>query len=299
MSSIRLASAQFPVSEPKNWNEYAEQVRHWVAAAAKEGAQLLLFPEYAAMSLAAIFDAETRIDLRKQVQAMQSKRSDYVALHRELAKEFGVYILAGSFPWQREDGQVVNRAWFCAPNGQSGRQDKQIMTRFERESWNVMRGDGLRVFRTALGTIAINICYDCEFPLIARAQCEAGAQLILVPSCTDTLAGYHRVRVGAQARALENQCVVLQSPLVGTAPWSAAIDVNIGSAALYGPPDYGFPDDGVIVQGSLNEPVWVYADIDLKQIARVREQGQVLNYQHWPEQTSRSINLPPVEIVEL
>ncbi|PTU31105.1 carbon-nitrogen hydrolase family protein [Stenotrophobium rhamnosiphilum] len=299
MSSIRLASAQFPVSEPQNWNVYADQIRAWVADAAKNGAQLLLFPEYAAMSLAALFDTETRADLNKQVQAMQSLRDDYLALHVALAQQYGVYIVAGSFPWQCEDGRVVNRAWFCAPDGRSSYQDKQIMTRFERESWNVTSGDGLRIFRTKLGVIAINICYDCEFPLLARAQCEAGAQLLLVPSCTDTNAGYHRVRVGAQARALENQCVVLQSPLVGTAPWSAAVDINVGSAALYGPPDYGFPDDGVIAQGTMNQAQWIYADIDLDQIERVRQSGQVLNYEHWFEQNACGIAMPKVDIIDL
>lgn len=299
MSAIRIASAQFPVSEPKNWNEFADQVHAWVAGATSQGARLLLFPEYAAMSLAALFDQPTRADLDKQVTALQSLRDDYLSLHSSLAQEHGAYVVAGSFPWKLADGRVVNRAFICSPDGRNGWQDKQIMTRFERESWNVRSGEGLRVFRTELGMIAINICYDCEFPLLARAQCEAGAQLILVPSCTDTLAGYHRVRVGAQARALENQCVVVQSPLVGGAPWSAAVDINVGAGAVYGPPDYGFPDDGVIAQGSLNQPAWVYADVDLEGVAKVRQSGQVLNYRHWPEQNAGNIALPGVEIVNL
>ncbi len=299
MSAFRLASAQFPVSEPKDWDEYAGQIRTWVAEAANHGARLLLFPEYAAMSLAALFDQATRADLDRQVSALQSLREDYLSLHSTLAKKHGVYIVAGSFPWRLDDNRVVNRAFLCAPDGRSSWQDKQIMTRFERESWNVQGGDGLRVFHTGLGMLAINICYDCEFPLLARAQCEAGAQLLLVPSCTDTLAGYHRVRVGAQARALENQCVVVQSPLVGTAPWSAAVDVNVGTAAAYGPPDYGFPDDGVIAQGTLNQPGWVYAEVDLQEIKRVRESGQVLNYRHWPEQSTSPFNLPSVETIDL
>lgn len=297
MSRLRLAAAQFPVSEPARWQVYADQVASWVGDAARHGAQLLVFPEYAAMSLAAMFDDATRADLAAQVAALQTLREDYRALHVALAREHGVYLLAGSFPWRRDDGRVVNRAWLCAPDGRSSYQDKQIMTRFERESWNVTRGDGLRVFRTALGTLAINICYDCEFPLLARAQCQAGATLLLVPSCTDTLAGYHRVRVGAQARALENQCAVLQAPLVGTAPWSAAIDVNTGAAALYGPPDRGFPDDGVIAIGRLDAPQWLYADLEADAVARVRAEGQVLNHRHWSEQGDTP--LPPVEVADL
>jgi predicted amidohydrolase len=98
------------------------------------------------------------------------------------------------------------------------------------------------------------------------------------------LAGYHRVRVAARARALEGQCHVLVSPLVGEAPWSPAVDVNVGAAGFYGPPDRGFPDDGVIAQGRLNEPGWVYGEIDPAHTRRAREDGQVFNLRHWPEQ---------------
>ena len=284
MSAFRLAAAQFPVSEPRTWDEVETLLLRWVAEAAAEGARLLVFPEYAAMSLAALFDEGTRDDLNLQVIALQTLRERYVDLHRRLARTHGVYLLAGSFPWTQDDGRTVNRAWLCAPTGNADFQDKQIMTRFERESWQISGAPTLKVFDTALGRIAVNLCYDCEFPLLARAQAEAGAELILVPSCTDTPAGYHRVRVGCQARALENQCIVVQSPLVGEAPWSAAVDVNVGAAGVFGPPDRGFPEDGVLALGTMNRAQWLYADIDLAAVAAVRGNGQVFNHRHWPEQ---------------
>ncbi len=289
MSRFTLASAQFPVSEPRSWEEVAATLTRWVDDAAARQARLLLFPEYAAMSLAALFDHATRDDLQRQVSALQTLRDRYLQLHRDLAQRHGVYIVAGSFPWTLADGRTVNRAWFCSPDGRAEFQDKQLMTRFERESWNIEGEPGLKLFDTALGRIAINICYDCEFPLLARAQAEAGAQLLLVPSCTDTVAGYYRVRVGCQARALESQCIVVQSPLVGSAPWSAAVDINIGAAGVYGPPDRGFPDDGVLALGEMDQPQWLYAEVDLAAVAQVREQGQVFNFRHWPEQGAATL----------
>jgi predicted amidohydrolase len=88
--------------------------------------------------------------------------------------------------------------------------------------------------------------------MLARKQVEAGANLILVPSCTHTLAGYHRVKIGCQARALENQCYVVQSPIVGIASWSEAVDVSIVAAAIYTPVDREFPDNGILAIGELN-----------------------------------------------
>ena len=83
--------------------------------------------------------------------------------------------------------------------------------------------------------IGMNICYDSEFPLLARAMAEAGAELLLVPSCTERVSGYHRVRTGARARALENQIAAMVSPTVGDALWSPAVDRNTGAAGIYVP----------------------------------------------------------------
>jgi len=78
--------------------------------------------------------------------------------------------------------------------------------------------------------------------------------------------------------------VVVQAPLAGSADWSAAADVNRGAAGVFGPPDLGFPDDGVIAQGEMDRPCWVQARLDLDAIARVRAEGQVFNHRHWHEQ---------------
>jgi predicted amidohydrolase len=284
MNKFRVAAAQYPVSKPASWDEAAERISHWTAEAAAQGAALLLFPEYAAMSLAGMFAPATHGDLSAQLHELQTLGESYVQLHRDLARQHGVYLLAGSFPWQVEEQRFHNRAWLFGPDGSSGFQDKRVMTRFERECWSISAAQELKLFDTALGRIGIQICYDAEFPLPARAQAEAGAQLLLVPSCTDAAAGYNRVRVAAQARALENQCYVLLSPLVGEAPWSPAVDVNVGAAGVYGPPDLGFPSDGVVAQGQLNQPGWIYAELDLDKVAQVRREGHVLNFRHWPEQ---------------
>jgi len=110
--------------------------------------------------------------------------------------------------------------------------------------------------------------------------------LILVPSCTDTLAGYHRVKIGCQARALENQCYVVQSSIVGEAAWSEAVDVNTGAAAIYPPVDRGFPDNGILAIGELNATQWLIAEITPSACETVREQGQVFNYRDWPLQNA-------------
>lgn len=286
MSSYTIALAQYPIEALQSFAAYELKVAQWVQEAAEKNAKLLVFPEYGAMELVSLLPEKVQQDLQQSLHEMQQFLDPFIALHTKLAAQFGVYILASSFPVKRR-----NVAYFFAPNGQHSMQEKIIMTRFEREEWRIEAGKKLHVFDTALGKIGIAICYDSEFPLLVRALAEAGAGLILVPSCTDTLAGFHRVKIGAQARALENQCYVAQSPTVGEAKWSPATDINIGAAGLYGPPDVGFPDNGIIAEGVLNKPSWLFVEIHPKRVQTVRNRGVVRNFTHWAEQASHAVEV--------
>jgi predicted amidohydrolase len=284
MSKMKAAVAQYDIGFFSQWSEYESKLTQWVSQAAAQQAKLLVFPEYGSMELASLFGEAVYRDLDKQLHAMQEVYPEYEALHRQLARQFDVMILASTFPVKQSDNSFRNRANLYGVDGLIGFQDKLIMTRFENEQWQIHAGDEIKVLETDIGRIGINICYDSEFPLISHQQVEAGADIILVPSCTDTEAGFYRVRIGCQARALENQCYVLQSPTFGEARWSEAVDVNTGRASIYSPVDYGFPSNGIVAEGDHHEPQWVYADLDVSDIARVRKEGQVFNYRDWPLQ---------------
>ena len=281
---VTVAAAQYPVEFLGRWEKFEHKITTMVGEAVAEGAQLLLFPEYACMELASLFSPTIYRSLSGQLAAMQSLLTDFIALHSRLAQAYAVTIVAASFPVELPDGSYRNRAYVCTPDGAVDFQDKLIMTRFENESWEISPGDTIKVFPTPQGTIAISICYDSEFPLIARRQSELGAKLILAPSCTDTVAGYNRVRIGCQARALENQFYVVMAPVVGVVDWSEAIDINMGAASIFTPVDYGFPSDGILAQGEMNQPQWLIAELDLARIDEVRQNGQVVNYRDWGRQ---------------
>jgi predicted amidohydrolase len=280
----KIASAQYDIGFLENWPNFAAKTRQWVEEAAINQADILLFPEYACMELASLFPKEIYSSLFGQLEALQTLLADYLQLFTTLAVEHQLYIQAGTFPVKQPNGEYQNHAYFFHPDGKVDFQAKLTMTRFENEQWHISRGVDIKVFETRFGKVAINICYDSEFPHYARQQAERGASLILVPSCTDTQAGYYRVRIGCQARALENQCYVVQASLVGNAAWSEAVDVNCGAAAIYTPVDRGFPDNGILAIGEYNQPQWVYAELDLAAIDKVRREGQVFNYQDWPKQ---------------
>ena len=282
---MKIATAAYQMDWLDSWAQYEDKLASWVGDAAKEGADLLVFPEYGAMELATLDGADAARDLERSLHAVSDRMEEAAALHLKLAAEYGVHILGASAPVDAGFERPVNRAELYTPTGQRDHQDKQIMTMFERDPWDVTGGGPLKLFDTALGKIGVLICYDSEFPLLGRAL--ADADIILVPSCTEALAGYWRVRIGSMARALENQCVTAMASLVGQADWSESVDVTIGMGGIFGPPDTGFPSTGVLGEGTLGEPGWTYADVDLSTIADVRRAGVVRNRSHWGEQAPR------------
>lgn len=290
---MKIATAAYPLDFLSSWAQYEDKIAAWVSEAAEAGAALAVFPEYGAMELATLAGAEVAGDLEQSLFAVSDRLAEADALHQRLAADHDIHILAASGPAATAT-RPVNRARLFTPGGQVGVQDKQIMTRFERDVWRVAGGGPLQIFDTALGKIGILICYDSEFPLLGRALMEC--DVILVPSCTEALSGYWRVRIGAMARALENQCVSVMASLVGTAPWSDAVDVTTGTGGVFGPPDTGFPATGVLAAGTLDAPGWTYAEVDLPTIAHVRADGVVLGRAHWAEQIDRDAPAPIVSL---
>jgi predicted amidohydrolase len=280
--SLRVAACAYPIERLADFDAYAAKQAALVEVAVTRGARLLVFPEYASIELTSLLAPEQQGDLQRELAALQELLPAMLETYAGLARKHGVFILGPSFPERIEAERLVrNRVRLHAPSGEVGVTEKLQMTRFEREEWGVAPGVTQRVFDTEIGMLGVAICYDAEFPLIVRRQVEAGAEIVLVPSCTDTLAGYYRVALSCRARALENQCYVVQAPTVGGAAWSIAVDQNWGAAAVYGPVDRGFASDGVVSQGSLDTPGWVFGDLDLGALSRVREDGQVTNYNDW------------------
>ncbi|KIX17350.1 carbon-nitrogen hydrolase family protein [Paracoccus sp. 228] len=277
---MKIAAAAYPIDWFDSFDAYAAKLARWVSDA---DADLLVFPEYGAMELASLSGRAVAGDLEASLHAVAALDPQVRALHADLAARHGCHILGASGP-AFDGARPVNRAVLYGPDGVIGHQDKQIMTRFEREEWHVTGAPGLRIFDTTLGRIGILICYDSEFPLLGRVLAQAGAQLLLVPSCTDTVAGFNRVRIGAMARALESQCVVVQAPTVGPCDWMPALDENRGRAAIYGPPDGFWPETGIIAEGEMDAPGWVRATADLSRVDISRRDGAVLPFAHWPEQ---------------
>jgi predicted amidohydrolase len=285
---VKVAVAKYAVGAPDRFDAFAQRQSDLLGVAAAEGAAIAVLPEYLALELGAGFEPDVREDLHASLAALQRYHADWLGLFGGLARDTGMTIVAGSFLLDTGGGRYRNRAYVFAPDGGHDWQDKLQLTGFEHKAGVIEGGDALKVFEAGGLRFGISICYDAEFPLPVRAQCEAGARLILVPSCTDTAAGATRVRVGCLARALENRCFVAQAVTAGEAAWSPALDVNTGEAALYAPMDVGLPDDGVVAV-TQGEQAWAVAELDFDALEASRALAQVANDRDWPRQGAPGI----------
>jgi predicted amidohydrolase len=190
-------------------------------------------------------------------------------------------IVGGTTPTRDDANEdvIYNDCYLFGPSGATGVQGKLHMTRFENEEWNVSPRSHLNVFDSTCGRVAVAICYDVEFPLIARAAALAGAHILIVPSSTDNRQGFLRVRYCAHARAVENQMYVVHASTVGSLPMVPAVSLNYGQAAILSPSDFAFPRDGIVAEGLTNQEAMVIGELDMNIILDARTSGTVLPLQ--------------------
>jgi len=285
---MKVAVAKYPVGAPRDFTEFSDKQTQLLAEAARAGATVAVLPEYLSLELAATFDAAISAELIASLSAIQQYRQRWLDLYSQLAREHRLHLVAGSFLLAQGQDRYRNRSDWFTPEGAHDWQDKLQLTGFEKSTGVIQAGDALKVFEAQEVRAGLSVCYDVEFPIPVRAQCESGARLLLVPSCTDTEAGATRVRTGCLARALENRLFVAQSVTTGEAAWSPALDTNTGEAAIYAPMDVGLPADGIVVQTRADQ-VWAMAELDFEALEASRVRAQVANDRDWNGQLAPRI----------
>jgi predicted amidohydrolase len=272
---VRIAAVQYLLRPIASFDDFARQVEFFVHTARDYKANFILFPEFFTMQLLSyIHEPAPALAVRRLARLAPQ----YEALFMRLAQETGIYIIGGTHPVIQR-GKVFNAAHLFTPNGQVFRQKKVHLTPTESGPYQLSRGHGLYVYHTDFGNIAILICYDVEFPEVARVMAEAGAEILFVPSCTDSREGFCRVRYCSQARAIENQIYVAVTGTVGNLPLVPFMAANYGQAAILTPSDYFFARDGIAAEGTINQEQMIVADVDLDLLDEQRVNGSVIPLQ--------------------
>ncbi len=271
-SKVRVSCVQYQMRRITDFEEFANQVRYFVATAADYKSEFVLFPEFFSVQLLSHLEPLTPQEGIRRLAEYTPRFTDLIA---ELAREFGLFIIAGSHPVLRGNGTLENVAMIFRPDGTFVGQPKLHITPAERTYWGITGGNELYLVQTPKAKIGILICYDIEFPEAARYLAERGAEIIFVPYCTDNRQGYLRVRTCAQARAIENQVYVVTAGVIGNLPDVPSMDIHYGRAAVFTPSDFEFARDGIQAEADSNVETMLVTDLDIADLYRSRESGAV------------------------
>jgi predicted amidohydrolase len=273
-STARIGCVQWQMRPLNSVEELIQQVEFFVDALSDYQCDLALFPEFFNAPLMGMEHHQTTVDA---IRALADCSAEIIESISKLAVSYNINIIAGSIP-VLEDDEILNVAYLCRRDGTLESQYKIHPTPYEKRAYIMQGGNELKVFDTDFGKIGILICYDVEFPELARLQSEHDMQMLFVPFWTDTKNGYLRVRCCAQARAIENECYVAIAGSVGNLPKVDGADIQYAQSAVFSPSDFSFPHDAIMAETTPNTEMTLIVDLDLDQLDKLKNEGSVRNY---------------------
>ena len=194
----------------------------------------------------------------------------------QLSISYNINIITGSMP-EVVRGKLYNVGYLCRRDGSVERFEKIHVTPDEAKVWGMVNGNSLQTFDTDAGKIGVLICYDAEFPELSRLLSDEGMDILFVPFLTDTQNGYSRVRLCAQARAVENECYVAIAGSVGNLPKVHNMDIQYAQSAVFTPCDFSFPNNGIKAEATPNTEMILVADVDIDLLRELHTFGAVRN----------------------
>lgn len=273
--AVRVAAVQYQMCAISDKDEMRSKIEYFVTVAADYGADFIVFPEYFTLQLLSL--ERTLLDARESIRRATTYTQWFLEFMGAFAKTHDINIIGGTHPIIDDDNEIKNVSYVFLKDGTTHAQQKIHATPNETDAWNIKGGSDVKVIDTDCGPIGVMICYDSEFPEQARYLADQGARLLFVPFCTDDRRGYLRVRYCCHARAIENQCYVVMSGVVGNLPNVANLDIHYAQSGILTPCDFPFARDGIAADANANEETIILADLNLADLEAARCQGTVRN----------------------
>lgn len=273
--AVRVATVQFQQRMISSFDEFISNVEYFVDVCTDYRSDFVVFPELFTLQLLAL--EPEPLPPAASIERLTEYTPRFIEAMRNMAISYNINIIGGSHPTRTEDGEIQNVAYVFLRDGSVHPREKIHPTPNERTWWAIQGGDEVSTILTDCGPIGVLICYDSEFPELARRLADEGARLLFVPFCTDSRQAYLRVRYCCQARAIENQLYVVMSGNVGNLPRVENMDIQYAQSAILTPCDFPFARDGIAAEATENVEIVTIADLDLTDLSWARAQGTVQN----------------------
>ncbi|MCA9191692.1 MAG: GNAT family N-acetyltransferase, partial [Planctomycetales bacterium] len=271
---VRVSVVQYSLRAISSFEDFAKQCEFFIDTASDYKCDFVLFPELFTTQLLSCVKS-TRPG--QAARALAEFTPQYLDYFIDTAVKFNVNIIGGS-QFVVENEILYNIGYLFRRDGTIGKQYKIHVTPSERKWWGVSPGDSVEVFDTDCGKIAIQICYDIEFPELTRVAAQKGAQIVFVPFNTDTRHGYLRVRHCALARCVENHLYVAIAGCTGNLPFVENSDIHYAQSGIFTPADVEFARDAIAAECNPNVETLIIHDLDFEQLRKHRIAGSVQNW---------------------
>ncbi|REE27615.1 carbon-nitrogen hydrolase family protein [Winogradskyella pacifica] len=270
---VRLGLIQWQMRPYSGLDDLMQQVEYFVDSVSAYRSDFAVFPEFFNAPLMAKYN---HMHEPQAIRELASYTQTIVERMQQLSISYNINIITGSMP-EVVDDVLYNVGYLCRRDGSLERYEKIHVTPDEAKVWGMQRGHQLKTFETDAGKIGVLICYDSEFPELSRLLADEGMDILFVPFLTDTQNGYSRVRLCAQARAIENECYVAIAGSVGNLPNVNNMDIQYAQSAVFTPCDFSFPSNGIKAETTPNTEMILVADVDLGLLRELHSFGAVKN----------------------
>lgn len=273
--TVRVGTVQYSQRRVASFDEFLEIVAYFVDVVADYKGDFVVFPEMFTLQLLSI--ENQALSPSESIEALTKYTPRYKEAMRDMALRYNINIIGGSHPTRMPNGRVENIAYIFLRDGTVHEQPKIHPTPNEAYWWNIEGGNKLTAIETDCGPIGVLICYDSEFPELARHLTDQGISILFVPFCTDERQSYLRVRYCCQARAVENQIYVVMSGNVGNLPNVNNMDIQYAQSCILTPCDFPFARDGIAADTTPNVETVAIADLRPDTLMASRNSGTVKN----------------------
>ena len=271
---MRAAAIQLNSTEDKERN--LERADRLIRAAATAGAELIVLPEK--FNLLGTHDA--------YLAGAETLEGPTIAWARDLARELGVDLVAGSLVERREGHEkLANTSVHVGTDGELRGVyrkihmfDVTVAGKDYRESASQEGGDEIVTSEAAGARLGLSVCYDLRFPELFRILAVRGARIVTLPAAFTKVTGQAHWDVLIRARAIENQAFVVAADQIGRHPPD---DESFGGSQIVDP-------WGEVLARAADEECFVVADLDLSRQEEVREAlpslaNRVPSAYRWPD----------------
>jgi predicted amidohydrolase/GNAT superfamily N-acetyltransferase len=270
---VRIGIVQWQMRPYENMEKLMTQTEYFIDALSGYRCDFALFPEFFNAPIMARYNDLGEAEAIRKLADYTQRIVDEFA---KFAISYNINIITGSMP-ELVNGKLYNAGYLCKRNGELERYEKLHVTPDESRVWALNGGSSLKTFDTDCGKIGVLICYDSEFPELSRILADEGMDILFVPFLTDTQNAYSRVRMCAQARAIENECYVAIAGSVGNLPNVENMDIQYAQSVVFTPCDFQFPFNGIKAEATANTEMILIADVDIDLLRELHNYGSVKN----------------------